>query len=311
MKGRIRTGHVFALEARLTEGDGMTITVRRLGPGFAAEISGVDLSAPLSPDDWEQIYQAYLQHKVIAFHDQGLSAAQFHEFGERFGVIEPHTVEMYRHTDRPGITLLSNRTELGRPKGIKDAGSHWHSDYSYKAVPANATILYALETPEEGGDTLFSDLAAAYRALPEPTRQRLHGLQALHHYRWDEDRKHPEGRWRLLTETEREQTPEVVHPVVRRHPETGEQSVFVFPGLTSGVKGIVGMQAPQSRELLQMLYQHCDQADFRFRYKWRTGDVLIWDNRATMHCATTDKLPPDQFRSMWRINTTGTAPIPG
>jgi taurine dioxygenase len=297
--------------ARFIEGDSMTITVRRIGPGFAAEISGVDLSTPLSGDNWERIYQAFLEHKVIAFHDQALSAAEFHAFGERFGTIEPHTVEMYRHAERPGITLLSNRTELGRPKGIKDAGSHWHSDYSYKAVPAKATMLYALETPDEGGDTLFGDLATAYQALPKATKASLHGLQARHHYRWDEDRNHPEGRWRLLTETERDQTPEVVHPVVRRHPETGELSIFVFPGLTSGVKGIAGKEPGESRALLQGLYEHCDQADFHFRYKWREGDVLVWDNRATMHCATTDKLAPDQFRSMWRINTTGTAPVPG
>ena len=289
----------------------MTITVRRMGPGFAAEISGVDLSAPLPEDSWRQIYEAFLQHKVIAFHDQKLSAADFHAFGERFGIIEPHTVEMYRHSERPGITLLSNRTELGRPKGIKDAGSHWHSDYSYKAVPAKATMLYALETPDEGGDTLFGDLAAAYEALPDDMKAKLHGLKAQHHYRWHVDRNHPEGRWQLLTESEREQTPEVIHPVVRRHPETGELSIFVFPGLTSGVKGILGMELAQSKALLQTLYEHCDQADFQFRYKWRTGDVLVWDNRATTHCATTDKLPPDQFRSMWRINTTGTAPIPG
>jgi alpha-ketoglutarate-dependent taurine dioxygenase len=155
------------------EGDSMTITVRRIGPGFAADISGVDLSTPLSGDNWERIDQAFLEHKVIAFHDQALSATEFHAFGERFGTIEPYTVEMYRHAERPGIPLLSDRTELGRPKGIKDAGSHWHSDYSYKAVPAKATMLYALETPDEGGDTLFGDLAAAYQALPEATKASL------------------------------------------------------------------------------------------------------------------------------------------
>lgn len=289
----------------------MSITIRPLGAGFAAELAGVDLSKPLSQGDWDAIYQAFVEHKVIAFRDQQLNAEQFHAFGERFGNIEPHTVEMYRHAERPGITLLSNRVELGRPKGIKDAGSHWHSDYSYKKVPAKATMLYALETPAEGGDTLFGDLAAAYRALPDTMKQRIQGLWARHHYRWDEDRNNPEARWLLLTETEREQTPEVEHPVVRRHPESGERSVFVFPGLTSGIKGIVGMDPKQSRELLETLYEHCTQPAFQFRYRWHVGDVLVWDNRSTMHCATTDKLPPDQFRSMWRINTTGSVPVPG
>jgi taurine dioxygenase len=293
------------------ETDSMTINVRPLGNGFAAGISGVDLSAPLGAAAWQTVYDAFLQYKVIAFHDQQLDASQFYAFGERFGTVEPHVVEMYRHPERPGITLLSNRVELGRPKGIKDAGSHWHSDYSYKQVPAKATMLYALETPADGGDTLFADLAAAYAALSPAMKQSLEGLRALHHYRWDDDQDNPEGRWRLLTQAERDETPEVVHPVVCRHTETAEQSIYVFPGITSGVKGIVGKTADESKALLQALYRHSAQENFQFRYKWRPGDVVVWDNRATMHCATTDKLPPDQFRSMWRINTTGTAPRAG
>ena len=289
----------------------MTITVRPFQPAFAAELSGVDLAAPLTEGEWQKIYDAFLQYKVIAFHDQKLDAAQFVAFGERFGQIEPHSVEMYRHAEHAGITLLSNRIELGRPKGIRDAGSHWHSDYSYKKTPAKATMLYALETPSVGGDTLFADLAAAYAALPPPMQRHIAGLQALHHYRWSKDHSHPESRWRLLNDLEREKTPQVVHPVVRRHPETGQKSIFVFPGLTSGVKGIVGMDEADSQALLQVLYTHCAQDAFQFRYHWSRGDVLVWDNRATMHCATTDKLPPDQFRSMWRINTTGTIPQPG
>ncbi len=105
----------------------MSINVRRIGDSFAAEVSGVDLSRPLDTETWNQIYDAFLRHKVIAFHDQDLSAEQFYAFGERLGPVEPHTVAIFRHPDRPGITLLSNRVEMGRPKGIHDAGSHWRS----------------------------------------------------------------------------------------------------------------------------------------------------------------------------------------
>ncbi len=284
------------------------LTANRIGGSFVADVSGVDLSRDMN-DAWEAIHTAYLEHKILTFHGQSLTAKQFHDFGEKFGSIEPHTVVMYHHEEFPGITVLSNRVEMGRPKGIRDAGSHWHSDYSYKAVPANVTILFALEVPEQGGDTRFIDLSAAYHALPEETKQRLEGLTALHHYRCTKDREHPEGRWRLLSETEREATPEVVHPVVRIHPETGEKSIFVFPGITSGIQHIIGMEAAESDALLNGLYKHCTDKRFEFTYKWRAGDLVLWDNRCTMHHASTDVLPADHYRTLYRINTKGTKPV--
>jgi taurine dioxygenase len=161
----------------MTATDAQRLTAKRIGGTFFAEVTGVVLARDLDAA-WDAIHTAYLEHKILAFHGQDLTAKQFHDFGARFGLIEPHTVSMYHHEAFPGITVLSNRFELGRPKGIRDAGSHWHSDYSYKAIPANVTMLYALEVPEEGGDTKFVDLAAAYRALPEATKQRLDGLNA-------------------------------------------------------------------------------------------------------------------------------------
>lgn len=286
----------------------MSFSVRRVGPTFAAEISGVDLSN-MDEETWRALHRAFLEHKVISVPGQSLTAAQFYSFGERFGVVEPHTVTTFHHSEQPGITLLSNRVEMGRPKGIRDAGSHWHSDYSYKKVPSNATMLYAIEVPPTGGDTLFADLAAAYAALPDDIRRKIDGRYARHHYRWTSDQNHPESRWKLLNEAERGLTPEVVHPIVPRHPETGEKSIFVFPGITSGMKGVVDMDDKESEALLDTLYRHCADERFQFRYNWKLGDVVVWDNRATMHCATTDILPPDQFRTMWRINTRGTVPI--
>jgi taurine dioxygenase len=285
-----------------------SLTAQRAGGTFVAEISGVDLGRDLDAA-WDDIHTSYLEHKVLVFRDQELTAKQFHDFGAHFGPVEPHTVAMYHHDEFPGITVLSNRTELGRPKGIRDAGSHWHSDYSYKAVTANVTMLYALEIPDQGGDTLFADLAAAYDALPGEIRRQLDGRQALHHYRHTKDRNHPEGRWRLLSEAERAATPEVVHPIVRTHPETGQKTIFVFPGLSSGVRGIIDMDATESDALLQLLFDHCADGRFRFTHRWAVGDLLLWDNRCTMHHATTKDLPPDRFRTLYRINTTGTRPV--
>ncbi|NKB57442.1 MAG: TauD/TfdA family dioxygenase [Alphaproteobacteria bacterium] len=284
------------------------LTATRIGGSFVADVTDIDVARNLDTA-WDAIHAAYLEHKILAFHGQQLTAKQFHDFGERFGVIEPHTVAMYHHEEFPGITVLSNRVEMGRPKGIRDAGSHWHSDYSYKEIPANVTMLYALEIPNGGGDTMFTDLAAAYKAFPEAMKRRLDGLKALHHYRHTKDRDHPEGRWRLLSEVEQEATPEVVHPVVRTHPETGEKSIFAFPGITSGIQHILGMNLAESKELLAEIYAHCTDRRFRFTHKWQVGDLLLWDNRCTMHHATTDILPADQFRTIYRINTRGTRPV--
>lgn len=286
----------------------MAVTVERLADTFVARVGGVDL-ARMDDATWAEVHRAYLDHKVLLFRGQRFTPQELIAFSARFGPVEPHTVRMYRHEEAPGITILSNRVEMGRPKGIRDAGSHWHSDYSYRAVPANVTILYALEVPEEGGDTIVCDLQAAWETLPEDVKRRADGRMQRIEYRWTRDPEHPESRWKLLSEDERRETPEVIHPVVRTHPETGRKALFVFSGLTSGVKGIVDLDEAESDELLGLLFAHAEQERFQYRVKWAgAGDVLLWDNRCTMHRATTDALPPDKPRTLWRVNTLGDRP---
>ena len=282
--------------------------VRCIGETFFAEVDDVDISKGFDAAEWQAFYDAYLEHQVLVLHGQTLSAAQFHALGERFGLVEPHTVSMYHHDEFKGITVLSNRTEMGRPRGIRDAGSSWHSDYSYKPVPANATMLYALEIPDAGGDTIFADLAAAYSALSDEKKASLEGLRVRQQYRWSRDKTHVEARWNLLNETEREKTPEVVHPLVRTHPETGRKGLFISNAVSTGIKDILDLAPDASQSLIEELFAHTDDPRFQVRQKWQVGDLVIWDNRALMHKATTDVLPPDKFRTLYRINTTGTAP---
>jgi taurine dioxygenase len=289
----------------------MALSVRPLSDRLGAEISSIDLSREMDSESWNRLYRAYLDYKLLSIRGQSLTAQQFQNFGERFGPPDPHPVAMFHHPESKNITILSNRLELGRPKGLRDAGSHWHSDYSYKAVPANATLLYALEVPQEGGDTLFCDLVAAYETLPESLKTRILNRYAKSQYRWSHDRKHPESRWLFITDEEREKTPEVAHPVVRLHPETGMESIYVFPGITSGTMGIVGLSDKESETLLEAVYAHITQEKFQLRYQWKPGDVVVWDNRATMHRATTDELPPERYRTLWRITTVGSVPLPG
>lgn len=286
----------------------MSMNMKRQGDTFFAEVTGLNIADGFDEQSWSEFYDAYLEHQVLVLHGQSLSAAEFHALGERFGPVEPHTVSMYHHDEFAGITVLSNRVEMGRPKGIRDAGSSWHSDYSYKKVPANATMLYALEIPEDGGDTIFADLAAAYEDLSKAMKRRLEGLRVRQQYRWSRDRSHPEARWNLLNDAEREKTPEVIHPLVRTHPETGRKGLFISAAVSTGIKEIVDMDPSESRELIDALFEHTDNPKFQVRFKWQVGDLVIWDNRTLMHQATTNVLPADSFRTLYRINTTGTVP---
>jgi taurine dioxygenase len=285
------------------------VSVKRVGDSFVAEVSDVDLSLDLPAETWRQLHDAYLEHKVLYFHDQQLAAKQLCRFGERFGEIVPHTIRRFWHEDDSRITVLSNRIEYGKPKGIKDAGSFWHSDWSYLERPANVTMLYAVEIPEEGGDTLFCDLAAAYDALSPAMKERLASLEYVCQYRYHKDRSHPESRWQIMTDEERAESPERTRPIIRTHPETGRKSIYVFDGVTGGVKYIVGMSEADSDDLLAELYEHTKQPQFQYRYEWRgAGDLLMWDNRCTMHAATTADLPPTHIRELHRISTLGSIP---
>ncbi|MFQ5765843.1 MAG: TauD/TfdA dioxygenase family protein, partial [Rhodospirillales bacterium] len=208
--------------------------------------------------------------------------------------LEPHLFEHFHHPETPLVMVLSNRTEDGKPKGMADAGTFWHSDVSYKPNPAKATVLYAVEVPEEGGDTLFCDLMAAYEALPAAMKARLDGLKAVHDYGHV-----PRDVFDRLDMTP---PPDCVHPVVRTHPETGRKAIYVNPAY---VVRIEGLPEDESEALKREIFDHCLQDRFRLRYAWRAGDVVAWDNAALMHSATTKDLDPTKHRTLWRTTISG------
>ncbi|NKB56370.1 MAG: TauD/TfdA family dioxygenase [Alphaproteobacteria bacterium] len=286
----------------------MSITVERLGSSFVAEVHGVDIEN-LSDADWTVLHRAYLENKILVIPDQDLSVHAFAALGARFGEVVRHPVAKFAHPDEPDVMMLSNDTSYGKPVGVKDAGSFWHSDRSYMQRTSNETMLYSVEIPDEGGDTYFADLEAAYEDLPDATKRRIGGLRYISHYRWTKDRDDPESRWSFMTPEERANTPPTDRPVVRIHPETGRKALFVFPGITTGVKGIVGMEEAESDALLEDLYGHLTQDKFQYRFKWGgPGTVLIWDNRCVMHKATTKQLSADKIRTLYRISTLGGVP---
>ncbi|RFP78776.1 TauD/TfdA family dioxygenase [Hydrogenophaga borbori] len=278
--------------------------VQPLSARFGAEVRDLDLSRDVDDEAFGAIHRLFVESKLLCFKNQNLSAAAQLAFSSRFGPLEVHVLSQYNHPEHPEIFRLSNRVVDGKPMGIADGGSYWHSDLAFQERPAKATILNALEIPPEGGDTLFADMEAAYEALSDEWKARLDGLRAVHRYRRKADAA--QSTRVEMTEAQKQQTPDVDHPLIRTNPDSGRKAIFAHPGMTAEVIG----QSPQdSREILEFLFAHTVQPQFRYDFRWSPGDVVMWDNRSTMHSATTRDLPAGQYRTLYRTTVRGERPV--
>jgi len=263
----------------------MAVTIYPVTPSFAAEIGDVDLSAPLEPADLAAIKQAFAAYAVLIFPGQELSQDQHLDFARCFGPLET-TIGVYR-TDAPlrvrqefaDVSNLNHRSEVwGKDSRLRlfQLGNRlWHTDSSFKRLPALASLLYARSIPPVGGHTEFADERAAYDALPEEMKRRLGALVAEHSIF--------NSRARLgftnFTDEERRQLPPVPQVVVRTIPETGRKSLY----LASHAGRIFGMPEAEGRALIDELVAHATQRQFVYTHRWRLHDLLIWDDRCTMH----------------------------
>jgi taurine dioxygenase len=226
-----------------------------------------------------------------------LDPAQFLRFARQFGKPEPHVIDQFHHPEYADILMLSNVRRKGEPIGLADAGTYFHTDYSYLEVPARATLLYSIQVPKKGGDTLFANQYAAYDDLPAAMKKRVAGLVALHHYgnRDDLDKASRTVASVLTWEQEKKVT-WVRHPVARRHPVTGRTALYAVSGSSFRIEG---MPDDEARDLLDELKLHATQQKYQCRLKYGVGDLVIWDNASLLHSATlTD---PDDPRTLWRI----------
>jgi len=287
-----------------------TPIVNRLAGTFVAEVKSPSLTPETIRESGRAIYEMYLDHKVLVFRAQDISARTFAEFGTIFGRPEEHHVLKLRHPDEPTLTSLSNQDEPGRNKEMKTSGQGWHSDYSYKLVPGSATMLHGLQIPGEGGDTLFADAEAAFAALPEERKAYLRTLRVRHQYRWSPDREDPWARWKYIGPEERRQTPEITHPLVRRHPDTGRETLFIQPRIIGSVIGIDNMAEDESTALIEELLAHITSEPFVYRHQWSPLDVVVWDNRCVLHSATTKDLDERHVRRLLRLTTAGSPVTP-
>lgn len=276
------------------------LSITELRPGFVAEIDGVDL-ANTTPEELAAVVDAFHHHGSIVLHDQNLTPEQFCAFGAAFGALEGHTLQDFTLPGFPEIYVLSNRVENGRPVGSHNDGVSWHTDYAYKEEPVMCTMLYSIAVPDEEGDTLLADQCAAYDALTPERQAFLDTLSMQHSYEWlMTNRKYGQ---KDVDEATLRENPDVVHPLIRTHPVTGRKALWV----SGGTRGFVGMDQQESFTLIDQLVDYVTQDRFVYRHKWRKGDVLVWDNRCTLHRGT---LFDDQryIREMHRMWVKGDKP---
>lgn len=279
----------------------MALGFTKLGDHMAIAAEGVDLNQPLDAAARDALRRALLDNLVLCIRGQTLAPAAYRDAMRAFGTPMTQTRAGARHPEIEEIMVLSSedRDVLGDGKRLV-VGAHWHSDDSYKPVPCSLTMLYGVAVPPIGGDTQFINMYAAYDGLSADLRQRIAGLRVVHTY--DSSRKGTRVATRTAAETAA--MPEVVHPLVRTHPETGRKALYMNP---NRMERIIGLERTESDALLDALTAHAIQPAYQYRHAWRQGDILIWDNRCTMHKANAD-YPAGARREMHRVIVAGTVP---
>jgi taurine dioxygenase len=281
----------------------MAIEIIPTGAACGAEIRGVDLSVPLDEATFSAIDDAYARFGVIFFRNQTITPRQQVAFTRRFGEIAVNIFSgRWSIEDAPEIVIVSNKTEDGKPVGIRRAGENWHSDMCYTARPPRGTMLHALEIPVLNGltlgDTEFASAAAAWDALPASMQDDLRDRKVIFDFT-ARKRAFP------LAQAEIDRYPPVRHPIVRTHPQSGRKCLYVMRDDSIGIEGI---EAEEAEALIAALADHIVKPAFIYRHQWQAGDVLMWDNCLVQHRAIQDYDLPLQ-RLMHRTTMDGTIPV--
>lgn len=263
--------------------------LRALGETLGTEALGIDLARPLDEATFDWVVRAFAEHPVLVFREQDLGAQELAAFGRRFGAPRKHALIKYRHADCPEVSWLTNVDEEGKVDwyGVKRA-TDWHTDSTYENELPLLAILHAKEVPSEKGGTMFADMRAAYESLSEARKQQLEGLTSLHGRSIGPAGEKLYGDDKGVTE---KQYRDVRWPAVARHPVTGRQILFVNPMHTYG---FVGMPQKDAWQLIEELAEHATQERFVYYHRWRVGDVLMWDERATIHRGAGDYRPEER-----------------
>ena len=277
--------------------------VRPLTPSLGAEISGVSLAEDLPEAVFSAIHRAWLRYQVLLFPPLDLPAGRQVEFARRFGEVQVHVMNQYHADGYPELYRLSNLDEQGRPNGKHpDKGTlAWHTDGSWQRVTGQATIIYGEVVSATGGETHFADMYGAYERLDKAWKARIAKLRAVHNLDFSRTRRHGEE---PMTEEQKKAVPPVDHPIVRTHPETGRKCLF----LGDHAESVVGMPYDEGRELIDELNRLAIHPDLTWAHRWTPGQLIVWDNRCTMHRATPYD-PATQVRVVRRCTVLGEVPV--
>ncbi len=273
--------------------------VRNLTPTLGAEIIGVDLTQPIAPEIFEAIHAVWLEKLVLLIRGPKLSQDDQVRFAELFGPLKSRTrTDATNHNKgNDAVMFVSNMRENGQLVGSHPDGEmHFHSDQSHQEQPCAATMLYAMEVPSTGGNTMFANAYYAYETLPRAVREQVDGLKAIHAY----DYEHGETRSGIV----RPGVPQASHPIVRTHPETGRKALYVSRLMTAQIEG---MNTAESEELLMYLFEHLERKEFVYEHVWQREDLILWDNRCALHART--DFSAAELRHMRRVTIKGEKPV--
>jgi taurine dioxygenase len=281
----------------------MELEVKPLSAVMGAEVLNLDLTQEMGAAARQAIIQAFLDHHLLCVRGNALTPADYVRFAAIFGVVQPQLYRNRFHADEPLVSVMKSQLteeEAAHPENIRVAG--WHTDDSYFPTPCKATLLQAIEIPSNGGATRFCNLRAAYEALPEDMKGRLEGLHAVHCY----DTIRASARAKNRTSVEKSETDNpAIHPIIRTLPETGQKTLYLNFNRMDRVQEL---NQTESDALLDALFAHIDQPCFHYHHAWRQGDILMWDNRCTMHAAVPD-YEPGIMRRHHRILLQGDVPV--
>ena len=265
------------------------------------EVRGLDLNAPMDAALIAKLNQAFVDHSVLVIREQALTPAELLAAVQLFGEVFMQHNSKFALPECPQIHYISNQDRY--PDGKRYIpGAGYHTDHSNAPAPPKATVLHAVRLPDSGGDTQYVNMHAAYDALDEATKALLRDRQAVHVYQ----SRHSERKLMALSEAQRQNIPaEVMHPLVRTHPESGRKALYLNP---MRIEGIEGMPEGEALALLDELLAHAIRPCFEYRHRWHTGDVVMWDNRCLLHKANGD-YDMAQERYLYRVMLQGDKPF--
>jgi taurine dioxygenase len=278
-----------------------SVSITKLSPHTGAEVRGIDLRQPVDATLAARLNRAFVDHAVLVIRDQRLAPAEMLAAVRLWGDIFRQQDPRFALPECPEIHYISNQDRF--PDGRRYIpGEGYHTDHSNAAAPPKATVLHAVKLPDRGGDTQYVNMALAYERLEPSLRERVDGLRAVHVYQ----SRHSERKLMGLSDTARAAVPDqVVHPLVRTHPENGRRALYLNP---IRIEAIEGMAEPDALALLDTLLAHATRPEFEYRHRWQPGDLVLWDNRCLLHKANGD-YDMDQDRYLYRVMLRGDPPV--